>query len=86
MTLSGNIDMNIDIVNDLFKKNCDNYNKVRDHSITSNVQSSRTPSILSSKCDEEYSARVQCESDNIVEDDQIVPSDSPQLEYATLNS
>ena len=78
--------MNIDIVNDLFKKNCDNYDKVRDHSITSNVQSPRIPSISSSECDEEYSARVQCESDNIVEGDQIVPSDSLQLEYATLNS
>ena len=40
----------------------------------------------SSECDEDYAARVQCESNNIVEDDQIVPSDSPQLEYTTPNS
>ena len=56
--------------------------------MTFNTQSPRTLSIFSNKCDEkcdeEYSARVQY--DNMVEDDQIVPSDSPQLEYATSSS
>jgi len=68
ITLSGDMDMVIDIVNDLFKKNCDNYDKIRGHSMTFNTQSPRTPFISSSKCDEEYSARVQCESNNMVED------------------
>ena len=54
--------------------------------MTSNAQSLRTPSMSSSEYDEKYSARVQHESDNMVEDDQIILSDSPQLEYATLNS
>ena len=86
MTLSGDMDMVIDIVDDLFKKNCNNCDEVRGHSMTSNTQSSRTPSISSSKCDEEYLARVQCKSDNMVEDNQIVPFDSLQLGYTTSNS
>jgi len=85
MTLSGDIDIFIDIVNDLFKKNCDNYDKVRGHLMTSDVQSSKTLSMSSSEYDEEYLARFQCKSGNIVENDQIIPSDSPQLKYATPN-
>lgn len=54
--------------------------------MTSNAQSSKTPSMSSSECDEEYSARVQYKSNNMVEDNQIILSDSPQLEYATLNN
>jgi len=79
MILSGNIDidMAIDIVDDLFKFNHNNYDKVRGHSITSDTHSPRTLSMFSSKYDKEYSARVQHKSNNIVEDDQIDPSDSP---------
>ena len=76
MTLSGDIDMAIDIVDDLFKFNHNNYNEVRDRSIASNIPSPKTLSISSSKCDEEYSARVQHESDNIVDNNQIIPSNS----------
>jgi len=86
MTLSGDINMAIDIVNNLFKKSYNNYDKMRDHLITSNTQSPRTLSMFSSECDEEYFARVQCKSDNMVEDNQIIPFDNPQLEYATSNS
>ena len=68
MTLSSDIDMAVDIVNDLFKFNHDNYDEVRDRSIAPNIPSSRTLSMFSSKCDEEYSARVQHESDNMVDD------------------
>jgi len=83
MTLSGNVDMAVDISNALFNNYCDNYDKVRGQSMSSNKQGTRTPFISSSKCDEEYVMRVQRESDRMVEDDPIIVSDSPQLEYAT---
>ena len=38
--------------------------------------------MFSSKCDKKYLARVQRESDRMVEDDPVVALDSPQLEYA----
>ena len=86
MTLSSDMNIVIDIVDDLFKKNCGNYDEVRGHLMISNAQSPRTPSMSSSEYDEEYSARVQHKSNDMVENDQIIPSDSPQLKYATLNS
>jgi len=58
--------MVINNVDDLFKNNCDNFNEVRDCLMTPNAQSLRTPFIFSS--DEKYIARVQHESNNIVED------------------
>ena len=54
--------------------------------MTSNTYSSRTLSISSSKYDEDYATRVQYESDNMVEDDLVVMTDSLQLKYATLSS
>ena len=69
MTLSDNMDIVIDNIIYLFKKNCNNYNKVRGHTMTSNIQSSKTLSMFSSDCNEDYIARVQYESDNMVEDD-----------------
>jgi len=78
--------MNIDIVNDLFNSGCNNYNEVRGHTMTSNTHSPRTLSIFLSKCDEDYATRVQCESDNMVKDDLVVMTDSPQIEYATPSS
>jgi len=47
--------------------------------MTSNAQSLRTPSMFLSECDEEYSARVQHESNDMVKNNQIIPSDSLQL-------
>ena len=72
ITLSDDIDIVIDNVNDLFKNNCDNFDKVRGHSMTSNMQSPRTLFMFSSKCDEEYSAKVQHKSNNMVENNQII--------------
>ena len=86
MTFSGDMNIAIDIVDNLFKKSYDNYDKMRGYLITSNTQSPRTLSMFSSECDEKYFVRVQCKSDNMVKNDQIVPFDSSQLEYATLNS
>ena len=37
MTLSNDMNIVIDIVDDLFKKNCGNYDEVRGHLITSNA-------------------------------------------------
>ena len=86
MTPTSDIDITIDIVDDLFKSGCNNYNEVRGCIMTSNTYSPRTPSIFSSKCDEDYTTRVQYESDNMVEDNLVVMTNSPQLEYATLSS
>ena len=58
MTLSGDIDMVIDNVNDLFKNNCDNYDEVRGHTMTTNAQSPRTPSMSSGEGEEDYAAKV----------------------------
>jgi len=54
--------------------------------MTSNTHSPRTLSISSSKYDEDYAIRVQHESNNMVEDNLVVMTNSPQLEYATLSS
>ena len=60
--------MAIDIVDDLFKFNHNNYDEVRDRSIAPNIPSPRTLSMFSSKYNKKYSARVQHESDNMVDD------------------
>ena len=44
--------------------------------MASNTQSPRTLSISLSNCDKDYAARVQHKSNNIVKDDQVVPSNS----------
>jgi len=42
--------------------------------------------MFSSKCNEDYTTKVQWESNNMVEDDPVVISNNPQLEYATPSS
>ena len=78
MTLSDDVDMAVDIGNTLFNNYCD---EVRGQSMSSDKQGTRTPSMSSSKCNEEYMTRVQRESDRIVEDNYVIALDSPQLEY-----
>ena len=56
MTLSSDMNIVIDNVDDLFKNNCNNFDEVRSCLMTPNTQSLRTPSISSSN--EEYIARV----------------------------
>ena len=58
MTHSSNIDMNSEIVNDILKSACDNYDKVRGCIMTSNTHSSRTTSMSSSKCNKDYITKV----------------------------
>jgi len=86
MTHSSDINMTSEIVNDILKSACDNYDEVRGHTMTSNTHSPRTASMSSSECNEDYTTKVQQKSDNMVEDDPVVMSDNPQLEYATLSS
>jgi len=54
--------------------------------MTSNIYSSRTSFMSSSKCNEEYATRVQHGSNNIVQDNPIVMSNNPQLKNATPSS
>ena len=77
MTHSSDIDMTSEIVNDILKSACDNYNEVRGCTMTSNTYSTRTVSMSSSKCNEDYTTKVQWESDNMVEDDLVAISDNP---------
>jgi len=86
MTHTSDIDMTSDIVNNILKSGYDNYDKVRGRIMTSNIYSPGASSMFSSKCNEEYTTRVQRESNNIVEDNPIVMSDNPQLENATPSS
>ena len=76
MTPTSNMDMIIDSINDLFKSNCNNYDKVRGCSLAFSTHSSRSLSMSLSECDEKYSARVQHKSDNMVEDGQVTLSNS----------
>ena len=76
----------VDLINDLFKNNCENYDEIRGCFLASNMYCPRSPFISLSECDEKYLARVQYESDNMVKNDQVTPSDSLQLEYITLKS
>ena len=58
MTHSSNIDMTSEIVNDILKSACKNYNKVRGHMMTSDIYSPRTTFISSSECDKNLSGAV----------------------------
>ena len=76
--------MVVDLIDDLFEGNCNNFDKVRGCFLVLSAYYFRTSSIFSS--DEEYAMRVQKESNRIVEDESVAPSDSPQLEYTTSKS
>ena len=77
MTHTNNMNMVINSIDDLFKNNCNNFNEVRDHFLVSNIHHLRTPSLFSSKCNEDYVTKVQRESDKMDENDLVAPSDSP---------
>ena len=83
MTPTNDKNMVINSDDDLFKDNCNNFDKVRDYSLMSSVYCSKTLSLSSSNCNKDYATRVQRESDRMVEDDHVTPTDSPQLEYVT---
>ena len=54
MTPINDMNMIIDLVNNLFKDNYNNYDKMRDHFLASNTYCPRTLSLFSSDCDEDY--------------------------------
>jgi len=83
MSPNNDVEMVIDLVDDLFN-NCDNYDE--GHTLVSNTHHPRSPSLFSSDSKEDYATRVQRESDRMVEDDLITPTNSPQLEYVTPKS
>jgi len=76
MTHSSNIDMTSEIVNNILKSACNNYNKVRDHMMTSNTHSPRTAFMSSSKCNKDYTTKVQQESNDMIEDNLVVISNN----------
>jgi len=78
--------MIINLADDLFEKNCDIHDEVRGHSLAHSTDYPRTLSLSSSECDKDYAMRVQRESDRIVKDDPIAPSNSPLLEYTAFKS
>ena len=80
------MNMVINLVNDLFKDNCDNYDEVKGYSLVSSMHHSKTLSLFLSNCDENYATRVQRESDRMIENNPIAPTNSPQLEYAFSKS
>jgi len=86
MAPTSNMNMVVDSIDNLFKSNCNNYNKVRGHFLASSMHSPRTLFISLSEYNKDYSTRVQYKSNNMVKDDQVAPFDSSQLEYATLKS
>ena len=86
MSPNNNMNMIVNLANDFFEKNCDIHDEVRGHSLVHSVHCPRTPSLSSSECDKNYATRVQRESNRIVEDNTIAPSDSPLLEYAASKS
>jgi len=85
MTPTNDINMAIN-VDDLFKGNYDNYDEMRGHSLASSMHYPKTLSLSSSDCDEDYTTRVQRESNRMVKDDSVTPTNSPQLENATSKS
>lgn len=68
--------MVIDLVNNLFKDNCDNYDEVKGYFLVSSMHHSRTLSLSLSNYDEDYATRVQRESDRIIKDNHIAPTNS----------
>ena len=80
------LNMDVDPVSTMFKLD-HNDNKVRGRSLDVSIHRPRSPSMSSSKCDEEYHIRVQRESNKMVEDDNdIEPANSIgsiRLKYVT---
>lgn len=86
MTLEFDIDMTdiSAIKNNIIFNNSGKKDEVRGHSLIPSVHSSRSTLIYLDTSNEQYSDRMQRESDNIVKDDPVAPSDSPQLEHTTF--
>ena len=77
MSLNNDVEMVNDPIEDLFMKNCDNYDKVRGCTLVSSTHHPRTLFLSLSNSKEDYITRFQRESDRMVEDDPIASTDSP---------
>lgn len=86
MSPNNDINMIIDLTFDIFEKNCNNYDEVRDCFLVLSVHHSKSLFLFSSECNKDYTMRVQRESNKMVKNDHIVSSNSLQLEYVTLKS
>ena len=86
MSPNNNMNMIVNLANDFFKKNCDIHDEVRGHFLVHSIYCSRTLSLFSSEYDKDYTTRVQRESDRMVKDNPVTPSNSPLLEYAAPKS
>jgi len=58
MSPNNNSNMVVDSFNDIFENTCDNFDKVRDCSLTQSTHYPRTLSLFSSDCEEDYAIRV----------------------------
>ena len=58
MASTSNMNIVVDLINDLFKNNCENYDKIRGCSLASSMHCPRSLFISLSECDEKYLARV----------------------------
>ncbi len=86
MAPNNSLNMIINSNKEFFKNNCNFQNEIRDHFLIHSAHRSKTLFMSSSECDEDYTTRVWRESNRIIKDNPIVPSNSSQLEYMTSNS
>lgn len=80
------MNMIVNLANDVFEKNCNIHDKVRGCFLIHSTHHPRTLSLFSSECNEDYATRVQRESNRMVEDNPVAPSDSSLLNYTALKS
>jgi len=85
MSLVFNVDIvDNSVVNTIIYSNNNSNEEVRGCALVPSASNSRSILVSSSnKSKEEYTTKVQRESDNINQDDPVTMSDSIQLEYAT---
>ena len=84
MTLPSDMNMDVNNYINFLGNVSNNYNKVRDYSLTSNNQYSKMASMFSSEHLVDYASRCECIND-FIEDKQVKdPIDSLQLSYASL--
>ena len=84
MTLLSNIDMDVDNYSIFLGNIADNFDNIRDCSLTPNQQQSRTASMTSSIHSVDYAGKCE-QMNNFIKDENIKnPIDSSQLFYASL--
>ena len=59
MALNNNVTMGVNLFNALFQNACDNFDKVRDCSLSLSIHSPRTPLMSLSNCKKDYTIRLE---------------------------